>query len=361
MSAGLTSTDQMFSVREMPWHGMGKIFQDYPSRAEAQEAAHPWEPETEPLYRIVLNEQVCGTCGGGLVRTNGHWEVNGSSWCKDESSHMPKRKIVKVEEFSLVKRSDTQEPLDVKPDSRSLVTNTEMWDIAEALEGSSGDVMYETAGSLFGGRKVWIALRFKEPLVIDPKNDKTTTEIPYGALQNDNAGGGAFRLDATSVRVCCANTSRMADLDAKAKGTQFVFRHTKNISDRIDEAREALVGWRESVLNYQRLMRVLLDTPIDRSQRTEFVHQFIPMPQENLISARVRTNVIQARNQMFGILDGPTSEGTEGTAYWLYNAATEYAQWYRKARSPETRFKRSFLDKDRMTTDAFNLAMEVAK
>src|SRR3546814_7667054 len=43
----ITSTDNMFSVREMPWHGLGKVLSEYPTREEAKSIAHPWEPRSE--------------------------------------------------------------------------------------------------------------------------------------------------------------------------------------------------------------------------------------------------------------------------------------------------------------------------
>src|SRR3546814_11878838 len=49
----ITSTDNMFSVREMPWHGLGKVLSEYTTREEAKSIAHPWELVTGPLFRQV--------------------------------------------------------------------------------------------------------------------------------------------------------------------------------------------------------------------------------------------------------------------------------------------------------------------
>jgi len=153
----------------------------------------------------------------------------------------------------------------------------------------------------------------------------------------------------------------MADMDAKARGTEFVFRHTKNIAGRVEEAKAALEGWKESVRAYQTLSEHLLDIPITKQQRTMFVHEFIPMPQESLISDRVRQNVVDGRIKMLGIFDSPTQEMIRETAFGLVQGAIEYSQWYRKAKSAESRFQRAYLDRSRLTTDALSLAMEVSK
>src|SRR3546814_19614894 len=49
----ITSTDNMFSVREMPWHGLGKVLSEYPPREEANYIAHPRDPVPAPVFRPV--------------------------------------------------------------------------------------------------------------------------------------------------------------------------------------------------------------------------------------------------------------------------------------------------------------------
>ncbi len=51
MSAGLTSTASMFSVRETPWHGLGAVLDTPPATiAEAIEASGlAWRVEREPI------------------------------------------------------------------------------------------------------------------------------------------------------------------------------------------------------------------------------------------------------------------------------------------------------------------------
>lgn len=333
MAHNITERDGLFTVRTPAWHGLGKVLQDYPTREEAKAIALPWEPIIEPLYRVIKDPET------------------------------GKSKAVRVPEFDLVVRDDdpVAPPLGVKPETRTLVTNEEMFDIAEALmkgEGA-GQVLYETGGSLKGGRKVWLLMRFEEPLRL--KGDGGTATIPYYSLQNAHDGSGAFRGQATMTRIVCDNTSIMADLDAQARGTEFVFRHTKNISERVEEAKVALEGWKQSVETYVRLAEHMTDVPITREQRRLFVHEFIPMPQENLISARVRQNVVDGRSKMFDIFESPTQETIKDTSWGLVQAAIEYSQWYRKAKTAESGFQRSYLNRSRLTTDALALAQEVAK
>lgn len=332
----MTERDGFFTVRQAAWHGLGQVLEAHPTRGEAQKIAHDWEPVTEPVYRRV--PKIVTLDDGSLDVQDGYEEV---------------------EQFKAVVRSDDGFTLSVQPDTYEVVRNSEMYDIAEAIEGGDpSQVRYETGGSLLGGRKVWLLLRLAEPLII--KGDPNGAVIPYYALQNNHDGGGAFRGQATMTRIVCDNTAKAADLDAQARGTEFVFRHTRNVADRIEEARTALAGWRVAVERYAERMALLIDMRIDVRQRDLFLEEFVPMPVANVISDRVRQNIVDARDTIGGILDGPTCEGVANTAYGLVQASIEYAEHYRRAHSRETRFKRAYLDRSVVAADAARLAARIA-
>lgn len=349
----ITERDGLFTVRQPAWHGLGKVLADHPTREEAKAIAHPWEPTTEPLYRVVKE----------IVHVSMEFGCDEPDCSFEEfpEHYREKAKAERVPEFDLVTRDDDGFMLGVKPQTRSLVKNEEMYEIAEAIMSGhgSGNVLYETGGSIKGGRKVWLLLRFEEPFLVGGRTGTET--IAYFALQNSNDGTAAFRGQGTNVTIVCDNTSLMADMDAEGRGTEFAFSHTAKIGERIEQAKEALAGWKASVEQYQRIAEVMIDVPVTREQRTLFVHEFIPMPQENLISARVRQNVVDGRSQMLGIFDSPTQETIKDTTWGLVQAAIEYSQHYRKARTAESRFQRAYLSKSLLTRDALALAQEVAK
>lgn len=329
MSAELTSTDSMFSVRQVPWHGLGLTLDHYPTREEAQAIAHPWEPITEPVYRREFDADLTE-----------HYE--------------------KIEGSVEVRRSDNGQHLGVVGDGYEPVKNQTMYDIAEALEGAGqGEVAIETAGSLKGGKKVWLLVRLREPLTI--KGDPNGETVPFFALQNAHDGSGAFRGQATLYRIVCANTAQAADMDADQRGTSFTFKHTKNVGDRIEEARQALAGWRESVRQYRLMAEHLTATKVTPEQVRDFEEQFFPMPMSHTASQRVIGNVERARSKWRDYLNSPTCEGIENTAQGLVAASIEYLDWGRKANTEESRFNRAMLNQDVMVSDAVDLAREVAK
>ena len=327
----ITERDALFTVRTPAWHRLGHVFDEYPTRREAQEIAHPWEPVSAPLF----TEEPAVDPDAGLMTD-----------------------FEEVPGYRAVQRSDTGAVLGVVSDTYGLVSNTEMYDIAEALEGEAGgDVRFETGGSLKGGAKVWLLVRLRDPLTL--RGDAETATIPYYALQNAHDGSGSFRGQATMTRIVCDNTAQMADLDARQRGTEFTFRHTRNVRERIEEARTALAGWRESVDAYRMLSEHLVDSRISRNQAGQFLERFIPAPPPSTASDRVMHNVEEARLQWRGIYTGQTTEALRGTRWGLVQASVEYLQHARRARSEESRFQRAYLDRSRLVQDAVRIAQEV--
>lgn len=337
MAHGITERDGVFAVRDAGWHGLAKALPDYPTREEAKAIAHPWEPVTEPVYRRRADLEAD--------------PVTGDLEFVDRYEEVP-------DFHAVVRDDDLDNTLGVTPKTIPVISNETMYDIAEAIEGEDkGSVKYETGGSLYGGRKVWLLLKLREPLVI--KGDPRGEVIPYYALQDDKTGKGSFRGQATLTKIICDNTSQMADWDAQTRGSEIVFRHTTNIKDRIEEAKAALAGWRESIQAFRLQAEHMVTLEVTPAQRELFVQQFVPMPGIHTVSDRVVANVEEARQILRNILDGPTCEGTAFTAYGLAQAAVEYQNHYRKAQTAESRFKRAYLDRSQVTADAVDLAQKV--
>lgn len=342
MAHEIWENDNLLTVRQPAWHGLGVTLGDYPTREEAQQLAHPWEPITEPVFLADI--------GFGL-------EEDGNS-----DNLFPVTEYTQAPGFKAVRRSDDATLLGIVGDGYEPVKNNEMWDIAEALQGAAHDgVKFETAGSLKGGAKVWLLMRLEEPLTLE--GDPNGATVPYYSLQNAHDGSGAFRGQATTTRIVCANTAHIADLDARARGTEFTFRHTKNVGERIEEAREALTGWRTSLETWKQLSEHMLTLKMSDGFRDveTFLERWIPMPPEGTATERVRENVEQARNQWLKAWDSETCEGIKYTAHGVLQASIEYAEHYRKAQSAESRFKRSYLDRNQVVQTAQKIVMELAR
>jgi phage/plasmid-like protein (TIGR03299 family) len=328
----ITDTDNLFSVREMPWHGIGEVLDEYPTRKQAQAIAHPWEPVTTAIYRKVPHI----TADGDLVETY-----------EEITTHVGQE------------RSDNGFLLGVTAETYTPVKNDEMYDLAEALESSApGEVKYETGGTLRGGTVAWLMLRLREPIQI--KGDPNGAVLPYYLLSNAFDGSASFKGSATGIRVVCANTLRAADFDSHARGSEFIFRHTASVTEKVEAARHALAGWKESMDEFRQLADLMVTEKVSAKGEIEFIERFIPAPVSTLTSDRVKANIEAARNQWWDVYRSATCEGITGTAWGLVQASSEWSEHIRKAKNDESRFRRSLLETNRVISTARDFAREAA-
>ena len=184
--------ESMFYVRETPWHGLGRKVSQAPDSEEALRLAGlDWEVGQEPVY----------TAGGGQIQ--GY--------------------------YANVRSSDRQ-VLGIVSDRYRIIQNTEAFAFTDALLGEG--VRYETAGSLMGGRKVWLLARLPREYIIEGEHIS-----PYLVFSNTHDGSGAVRVAVTPIRVVCSNTLNLALATAKRSWSM---NHTGNVSEKMREAEETL-------------------------------------------------------------------------------------------------------------------------
>ena len=335
----------MFSVRQNAWHDpQGRLTRDrYPSSiAEARQwAGHDWEPlEAEPFERLKVDEPASFTYGEQDVVVD---LADGRYVFRPIAGE---KRII---------RSDTGAHLRTVASTYEVIGNGTMWEIIETICGEP-NVKFETGGVLNKGRQVWALALLDEPWSVpgDP-----SAIYPYIAFLNRHDGQASAKSVNTTYRVVCANTFGAADAEGKETGREYNFRHTKNVMDRIEEAKQAMRGLREDTAAWRELATQLALIPVTTTQRELFVTQFVPMPPESLISDRVVANVEEAREQIRAILDGRTCEGIAYTAYGLVQAAGEYLDHVRRFRSRESHLKRTLLKPQPLKAKAIELAREV--
>jgi len=321
------NVESMFSVREMPWHREGTILADYPgSWAQARTLAGlDWDPVTADVYALTgINED-----GSEHYEPIGGWKT--------------------------IARSDTGVVLSINKDSYTVIDHAEMGEIVEAVLAQA-NVKWETAGVLDEGRSVWCLALLDEPITLP--GDASPT-LPYLAITNRHDGTAACALRATAVRIVCANTFRAAELEGERTGATFSFIHKASWRNRIDEARKAVTGARQEMHRYQDLAAHLLGIPITGKQREIFVTAFIPMPPAGLVTDRVARNVDEARTALRAIFESKTTEEVAHTAYGLVQAAGEYLDHVRGARSWETRLNRTLIRPEPLKHRAMTLIRDI--
>lgn len=328
--------DTGFCVRRPSWHQKESLLADYPDTwDDARMAAGlMWEPTYRDLYVPEVVPLVTATDalpeGAMVVERN---TANGTA-----TIHRP------VVGHRAIVRDDTGLVLATPTDTFELIYHHQMGELLEAFTDewrkAGAKVLFETAGSVEEGRKVWALVRLDEPWHA-PGDDSAT--YPYGVLLNAHDGSGACRLTPTSVRVVCANTWRMADLQAeRVAEAGVVLRHTGNVGDRLEKAKASLTAMRADSAAWQEEAHQLAGINITDAVVTMFMEEFIPVPEGS--SDRMRASRADKRAAFRKLYDdSPTVADLPDTAWKLAQTAGEFLDHLRPYRSADTYLSRTLL------------------
>lgn len=193
-----------FFVKEPAWHRLGKVLDNPPTTEQAIiEAGLDWTVLEEPIYRIQRE---------GIVEVTTH--------------------------KSLVRDTD-EKLLGIVSKAYHPLQNKQAFNWFDPLL-HEGDVTLEAAGSLKGGKRIWVLAKIQmKPLEI---RDGDTIQ-PYLLLHNSHDGSTAIWIQFTPIRVVCWNTlswaasSRHAD---EKNHKAFRIRHHSNINENLALAQQAL-------------------------------------------------------------------------------------------------------------------------
>lgn len=296
MAHEITETDSMYSAnRIVPWHGLGKVVDEAPTAADAIELAGlGWEVDLQP------------------ITIPGYQPTEETPVFPGLNTH---RAVV---------RSDTQEALTVVNETYEPIQNRELFSFADTLL-DTGDIRFETAGSLKGGRWVWALARLSED--VNVYGDEYRSYLMMASSHDQTL---ALTAQPTNVRVVCANTCQAA---LKSRDKAVKVRHTKNARKRIAEARRTLAITYKNMEQFEEQMKRLVDTEFTDVKFERLVNDLQPHD-DDLADAWVTAREIE-RDRLFGFWNSDTVGKFRGTAYGAYQAVNEWELWA-KARRGDT-------------------------
>ena len=195
------------------------------------------------------------------------------------------------------------------------------------LADQSGAI-FDTAGSLRGGRQVFVTMRLPESLQIGG-SDEINVNI---AAMNSHDASSAFRLVLTPVRVVCANTQRAAL--ARNRGSVSI-RHTRNAAAAVEQARQALgLTWRY-VEEFEAEAERMINETI-----TEATFERLMGEVFGTTDANASTRAKNAEAERVATLrhlwhDAETVSPIRGTAWGAYQVVTEYIDHFAPVKTRE--------------------------
>jgi phage/plasmid-like protein (TIGR03299 family) len=322
--------DTGFFVRKPAWHEQGIVLDYYPGREEAMKlAGHDFKVVERPI--AVIGKPLTGDAvGDGTAAYLGH--ANGFNGVKTD---VP---------FKALVQSGSGEVFTVVRDSYEVIQNDAAYDVAELLFEQG--FQYETGITLDGGRLCALTLLLDEPIVL-PGDDSPV--LPFGCLSWSHDGSASLRVRSGTIRQVCANTVAASEAEGKRLGTDFTFRHTKNVHARIEDAKAAVKGTRENFDVFKSAMLDLCKLKVTPEQRDLYVSTIIGdkggiLSQNAATSDRVKNNIETERAKLNALFMGQTiPEGHVLTGYGLHLAGVEYFDHLRGYRSQDSYVKRTLL------------------
>ena len=270
------NVETMFYVRETPWHGLGTRVMEAPSSKEALGLAGlDWKVVQEPVYTQA--EEL-------------------------------------IEGYKANVRDTDRKVLGVVTNRYRIIQNEEAFGFTDALLGEG--VRYETAGSLQGGRKVWLLARLPHEYIISGERIS-----PYLVFSNAHDGSGAVRVALTPIRVVCNNTLNLALSTAKRSWSMM---HTGNVQEKLEEAKDTLFRAEAYMDSLGKEFDELRKKKLTDKQVMDYIEILLPM--EDNTTPQQRKNISRLREDMGRrYFDAPDLKTVGKNAYRFINAVSDFA------------------------------------
>ena len=265
--------ETMFYVREKPWHGLGTRVEEALTSQEAIEKA-------------------------------------GLDWTVDPCPVFDQRGI-QIQGYVANTRSSDDSVLGIVSNRYSIVQNREAFDFTDNLIGKG--LKYETAGSLRGGRQVWLLGKMPDMQICGDKFE------PYICFTNTHDGTGAIRCCMTPIRVVCNNTLNLALSRAKRSWSA---RHIGDINAKLTEARQTLDLADLYLKNFAEEADKLAGAKMNSGMVITVLDQMFKLKDD--ASERQKETAKQAKYEIVNCMMAPDLAQFVGTKWGFLNAVADW-------------------------------------
>ncbi|GLY98837.1 DUF932 domain-containing protein [Actinoplanes sp. NBRC 103695] len=224
------------------------------------------------------------------------------------------------------------EYLGIVGDDYTTVQNEQVAETLNLLVDESG-AHFETAGSMRKGKSVFVTMKLPQAMTVAGVDDLDL----YLAATTSHDGTASLRLDATPVRIVCANTQRLAYSRSRAS---YTFRHTSNITSKIAEARQALGLMWKAFAAFETEAEKMINEALTMGEFEKIVAQLWPVADD--ASDTAKNNAKQRTATLrYLIRDADTQKAIKGTRWAGFQAVTEYLDHFAPAKTDVARATRA--------------------
>lgn len=268
------NVETMMYTRETPFHGLGTSVEEAPtSRKALRLAGLDWTVDSRPVYDELIRE---------------------------------------IPGYKANVRSSDNKTLGIVTSRYKIVQNTEAFEFTDNLIG--GEVHYETAGSLQGGKRIWLLAKLPSRVVVGDEVD------PYLCFTNCHDGTGAIRACMTPIRVVCNNTLNLA---FKTTKRQWATKHVGDIEAKMAEARSVLQFADEYMEAMGLHAEKLAKTKVSTADLNAVLDEMFPVKEDD--SDCKKKNAARAKEEIMVCWYAPDLDNFRGTAWGAVNAISDFA------------------------------------
>ena len=281
---------EMFYTGEAPWHRLGTEVSLALTSEEAIKAANmDWNVVTRPVLYTTPD------------------------------SFIPKEIPNRV----AVVREDTNEVFTVASDRYTPLPNRKAFEFFDSVVGA-GQAIYHTAGTINGGKKLWILAKLDGELKVT-NNDILHKYILLGSSHDSSM---PLSMMFTTVRVVCSNTFSLAlDMNQKSNGIKFTAKHTPSISTKAVSARQTLDLAEAYFENMMVGINGLVEHEWSSIDMKSFTYTLYDLDVDKSIEEQ-RKNKAYAADKVIDLFSNGRGNGTN-TKWDAFNAVTEYVDYNR--------------------------------
>lgn len=317
--------ENMFSVGEVPWHGLGRIVKEAPSAEEAiRLAGLDWRIQEHPIS--------FGTANGMEIKNT---PIGG---------------------YKALVRSDNSGVLSVMKDSYQPLQNSEAFKFFDPYI-EQGFASFETAGSLKDGKVIWVLAKLNKAPIEVGRGDEVNKFL---LLSNSHDGTMAVRTGFTPVRVVCNNTLTAAHGSSKSQLIRVM--HTKNLKYNLENVQQMVNAYdarfEATAEQYKRLASKQINSK-DLEKYVNIIFELRPNGDE-----REKSRAAKMQEIITGLFEngaGAHLKSARGTMWGAYNAVTNYLTHHASKDSEQRLQSNWFGSYQRKNEDALNEALvEVA-
>lgn len=276
--------ENMFSVKERPWHGLGTIVMEAPTIEE------------------------------GIKLAGLDWDVSLRDIITNDSD-----KVV-FDKRKMVVREDNKTALGIVGAQYKPLQNKEAFNFFEPFI-ENGMASLETAGSLFNGSRVFILAKINSEDMHITDDDVVEK---YILLSNSHDGSQCLRIGYTPIRVVCNNTLTAAET---SKDSQLIrLTHKKDIVSNMESLREAMDLINQQFIATEEMYKQLAKKDINKADLEKYVKQvFSTKSLEKIINDYEETEQIEeTRKRLIARVEEIFELEPVHNAWTMYNSVNYY-------------------------------------